>query len=83
MTPVHPLKPSKYRSIFISDVHLGNRNCRAEFLLDFLRSTETENLFLVGDIVDLWAMKRSMYWPQSHNNVIRTLLGKAKHDTRV
>jgi UDP-2,3-diacylglucosamine pyrophosphatase LpxH len=83
MTPVHPMRPLKYRSIWISDVHLGNRGCKAEFLLSFLRNTETETLFLVGDIIDLWAMKRSMYWPQSHNNVIRTLLGKAKHDTKV
>nr|MBX2878735.1 UDP-2,3-diacylglucosamine diphosphatase [Granulosicoccus sp.] len=57
--------------------------CKADFLLSFLRQTETENLFLVGDIIDLWAMRRSMFWPQSHNNVIRTILGKAKHDTRV
>lgn len=83
MTPIHPMRPLKYRSIFISDVHLGDKSCKAEFLLDFLHGTQSQNLFLVGDIVDIRAMKRSLYWPQSHNNVIRTLLGKAKHGTRV
>jgi len=73
----------KYRAIWISDVHLGYRGCKADYLLDFLRSTETEYLFLVGDIIDIWSMKRTMFWPQSHNNVIRTILGKAKHGTKV
>lgn len=85
MTSVHRIHPLKYRSVWISDVHLGSRECKAEFLLDFLRSTECENLYLLGDIVDLWCMKKkgSLYWPQAHNNVIRTILGKAKHNTRV
>lgn len=77
------LSPYKYRSIWISDVHLGYKGCKAEYLLDFLRSSESEYLFLVGDIVDLWSMKNVMFWPQSHNNIIRTLLGKAKHGTKV
>ena len=83
MSPIHRMHPLKYRSIFISDVHLGSKDCKAEFLLDFLKSTESEYLYLVGDIVDLWAMSRSLYWPQAHNNVIRTILGKAKHGTKV
>lgn len=83
MTPIYRMRPLKYRAIWISDVHLGYKGCKAEYLLDFLRSTETEYLFLVGDIIDLWSMKKTMYWPQSHNNVIRTILGKAKHDTKV
>jgi UDP-2,3-diacylglucosamine pyrophosphatase LpxH len=74
---------ARYRSVFISDVHLGFRGCRAEFLLEFLQSIETENLYLVGDIVDLWSLEKSFYWPQAHNNVIRTILGKAKRGTRV
>jgi UDP-2,3-diacylglucosamine pyrophosphatase LpxH len=77
------MRPLKYRSIWISDVHLGYKGCKAEYLLDFLRTTETEYLYLVGDIIDLWSMKRIMYWPQDHNNVIRTILGKAKHGTKV
>lgn len=80
---VQRLKPLRYRSIWISDVHLGFRGCRADFLLDFLHSTECEFLYLVGDIVDVWEMRRRMFWPQAHNNVIRSILGKAKHGTRV
>jgi UDP-2,3-diacylglucosamine pyrophosphatase LpxH len=77
-------KPSlRFRSIFISDVHLGFKGCRAEFLLDFLRRVECEEIYLVGDIIDIWSLTRSFYWPQSHNDVIRTILGKAKHGTRV
>lgn len=73
----------RLRSVFISDVHLGFRGCSAEYLLDFLHAVECDTLYLVGDIVDLWSLKRSFYWPQSHTNVIRTILGKAKHGTRV
>ena len=69
--------------IFISDVHLGFKGCRAEFLLDFLRRVECEQIYLVGDIIDLWSLQRTFYWPQAHNDVIRTILGKAKHGTRV
>ena len=83
MSPIHVIRPLKYRAIWISDVHLGSKYCRAEFLLDFLKSTECEYLYLVGDIIDLWSMRKSVHWPQSHNNVIRTILGKAKHGTRI
>ncbi len=83
MTTIDNTSQLKYRTIWISDVHLGFKGCKAEFLLDFLRSTETEYLFLVGDIIDIWSMKRTMFWPQSHNDVIRTILGKAKHGTKV
>lgn len=75
--------PTHYRTIFISDVHLGFSGCSAAFLLDFLRSTTCENLFLVGDIIDIWQMRKRPYWPQLHNDVIRTILGKAKHGTRL
>lgn len=80
---VHPSDVRQYRSIFISDVHLGFKGCQADLLLDFLHHTRCEYLYLVGDIIDVWNMKKSLYWPQSHNNVIRTILGKAKHDTKV
>lgn len=83
VTGIHETATQRYRSIWISDVHLGFRGCAAEFLLDFLRSVECENLFLVGDIIDVWELERKVYWPQAHNNVIRTLLGKAKHGTKV
>ncbi len=52
----------RYRTIFLSDVHLGTRGCRADFLLDFLRRTECERLFLVGDIIDGWRLRKSWYW---------------------
>lgn len=77
------MSPLRYRSIWISDVHLGFRGCRAEFLLDFLHNTESEYLYLVGDIIDVWEMKKRLFWPQAHNNVIRTVLGKAKRGTKV
>ena len=71
------------RTVFISDVHLGTRECRADLLLDFLHRVQPDELVLVGDIVDMWSLRRSFYWPQSHNNVLRTLLGKTKHGTRI
>jgi len=73
----------RYRAVWISDVHLGFPGCSAEYLLDFLRSTQCEYLYLVGDIIDVWFMSKRVYWPQSHNNVIRSILGKAKHGTQV
>lgn len=83
MTEIHTIKPAQYRAIWLSDIHLGYRGCKAEYLLDFLRSTESEVLYLVGDIIDLWSLHRTVFWPQSHNNIIRTILGKAKRGTRV
>jgi len=73
----------RLRSVFISDIHLGFKGCNAGFLLDFLRRVECQQLYLVGDIIDMWSLSRTFYWPQAHNDVIRTLLGKAKHGTRV
>jgi UDP-2,3-diacylglucosamine pyrophosphatase LpxH len=64
-------------------VHLGFRGCRAGFLLDFLRNVECEKLYLVGDIIDLWSLERAFYWPQQHNDVLRTLLAKARDGTRI
>jgi UDP-2,3-diacylglucosamine pyrophosphatase LpxH len=83
MSPVPPKPPLRFRSVFISDIHLGFKGCSAGFLLDFLRRVETDNLYLVGDIIDLWSLQRTFFWPQAHNDVIRTILGKAKHGTRV
>ena len=82
-TQVSPKQKLKVRSVWISDIHLGFRGCSAELLLDFLHHTECQYLYLVGDIIDVWEMKKRMFWPQEHNNVIRTLLGKAKHNTKV
>ena len=71
------------RTIWISDVHLGFPGCSADFLLEFIREMRCDTLYLVGDIVDFWYLKKKRHWPQSHSNVIRSLLGKAKHGTRV
>jgi UDP-2,3-diacylglucosamine pyrophosphatase LpxH len=73
----------RFRAVFISDVHLGTRGCKAEFLLDFLKQTSCERLYLVGDIVDGWRLKRAWYWPQAHNDVVQKLLRKARKGTRV
>jgi len=72
-----------YRTIWISDVHLGTRGCQAEFQIDFLRHNDSETLYLVGDIFDGWRMRRSWYWAQSHNDVIQKILRKARKGTRV
>lgn len=80
-TPERPV--FKFRSVFISDVHLGFKGCSAEYLLDFLHSIETDYLYLVGDIIDVWSLRKTFFWPQAHNNVIRTILGKAKRGTKV
>ena len=71
------------RSIFISDVHLGTRGCQAQRLLDFLRHYEAENLFLVGDIIDFWAMNRSIHWTPTQNTVVQKVLRAARKGTRV
>jgi len=73
----------RYRTIWISDIHLGTRGCKADFLVDFLRYNESETLYLVGDIVDGWRLQKSWYWAQSHNDVVQKLLRKARKGTRV
>jgi UDP-2,3-diacylglucosamine pyrophosphatase LpxH len=73
----------KYKSIFISDIHLGTKFAQAELLLEFLKQTESENLFLVGDVIDGWAIRRRFRWYQSHSNVVQRILKKAKKGTNV
>jgi len=73
----------KYKSIFISDVHLGTRFSKAKKLLSFLKHNESENLILVGDIIDGWAIKRKFVWPQTHSDVIQKVLKKARKGTNV
>jgi len=72
-----------FKSIFISDIHLGTPGCSADELCDFLKNNESERLYLVGDIIDGWQLSKKMYWPQSHSNVIRRILTKAKRGTKV
>jgi UDP-2,3-diacylglucosamine pyrophosphatase LpxH len=73
----------EYRAIWISDTHLGTPGAQAQSLLHFLKYTRSEYLYLVGDIVDGWQLKKRWYWPQSHNDVIQKLLRKARHGTKV
>ena len=75
--------PREVRTVFLSDLHLGTRACKAEFLLDFLRHVKAEQIYLVGDIVDGWALKRSWYWPQAHADVVQKLLKRARKGVRV
>jgi UDP-2,3-diacylglucosamine pyrophosphatase LpxH len=75
--------PLCVRTVWISDLHLGTPGCQAEALLDFLRTVECETLYLVGDIIDGWQLRRSWYWPQAHNDVVQKLLRKARKGTRV
>ena len=71
------------RTVWLSDVHLGSPRCRVNLLLDFLRHTRCEQLYLVGDIIDLESLRRSFYWPASHTEVLRLLLKKSQEGTRI
>jgi UDP-2,3-diacylglucosamine pyrophosphatase LpxH len=72
-----------YRTLFLSDFHLGTRGCRADRLLDFLRWHDADTIYLVGDIVDGWRLRKAWYWPQSHSDVVQKLLRKARKGTRI
>lgn len=74
---------SYYKTVWLSDIHLGSKDCKAEYLLSFLKHAEIETLYLVGDIVDMWAMSKSFRWPQSHNDVLHQLLKLSKGNTKV
>ena len=73
----------KYRTVFISDVHLGTKGCQAELLLDFIRHIECDTLYLVGDIVDGWKLRSGWHWPQAHNDVVQKILRMARKGVRV
>ena len=73
----------RFRTLFISDVHLGARGSQAERLLDFLRSHDADTIYLVGDIVDGWALQSSWYWPQSHNDFVQKMLRKARKGAKI
>ncbi|OIQ99233.1 UDP-2,3-diacylglucosamine hydrolase [mine drainage metagenome] len=73
----------KFRAIFLSDIHLGTRGCQAARLLDFLREHEALQLFLVGDIIDFWAMSRSIHWTPAQNTVVQKVLRRARHGEEV
>jgi UDP-2,3-diacylglucosamine pyrophosphatase LpxH len=73
----------QFRTIWISDIHLGTPGCNADLLMDFLKSIECETLYLVGDIIDAWRLRKGWYWPPRHNDVVRRILKMAKHGTHV
>lgn len=75
--------PNHYRTGWISDVHLGTRGCKAGALLEFLRETEFDTLYLVGDLIDIWSLRRGIYWPQDHNDIIQKLLRKGRKGTEI
>jgi UDP-2,3-diacylglucosamine pyrophosphatase LpxH len=72
-----------YRTIWLSDIHLGDRHCKADYLLEFLGAIRCETLFLVGDIVDLWSLSNRWHWPAQHSEVLRRVLELADGGTRV
>ena len=74
---------NSYRTIWISDLHIGSTQCQADVLLDFLKHNESEKLYLVGDIIDFWALSKKVYWPRDHNTMIQKILRKARHGTQV
>jgi UDP-2,3-diacylglucosamine pyrophosphatase LpxH len=82
MDMLQPLN-MKYRTVFISDIHLGTKRSRTDLLLHFLKHVECEKLYLVGDIIDNWALKRKWFWQQTHNDVIQKILRKARKGTKV
>jgi len=84
MPPIAPNDAhNRYRTIWLSDIHLGTRGCKAEYLIDFLRHNEAQTIYLVGDIVDGWRLKKSWYWPQTHNDVVQKLLRLVRKGSRV
>ena len=80
---VAPESRLRLRTVWISDLHLGTPGCQAQAVLHFLKHVECETLFLVGDIIDGWQLRRTWYWPQAHNDVVQKLLRKARKGTRV
>ena len=72
-----------YKTLFISDVHLGSKGCQAHLLLDFLKHNRADTIYLVGDIIDGWRLKKNWYWPQEHNDVVQKLLHASRKGTKV
>ncbi|HEX7871842.1 MAG TPA: UDP-2,3-diacylglucosamine diphosphatase [Sphingobium sp.] len=86
MTTTEPKRTDgrrRFRTIWISDIHLGTRGCNAEMLIDFLDSVDSHTLYLVGDIIDGWQLKKRLYWPTAHNDVVWRIMKRARRGTRV
>jgi UDP-2,3-diacylglucosamine pyrophosphatase LpxH len=82
-TRIHAGDRRRYRTIWISDVHLGTKGCNAPLLIDFLDHTDSETMYLVGDIIDGWRLKKKFYWPAAHNDIVRRILKRARRGTRI
>lgn len=80
---MHEAATNHYRSVWISDVHLGTRSSQADALLGFLRAFDCDTLYVVGDLIDLWAMKRGVFWKQSHSDVIQKILRKGRKGSTI
>ncbi len=76
-------KPRQFRTLFLSDIHLGSKGCQANLLLDFMRFHDAGTIYLVGDIVDGWRLKKRWHWPQAHNDVVQKLLRKGRKGSRI
>ena len=74
---------SAYRTIWISDLHIGSTQCQSDVLLDFLKYNDSEKLYLVGDIIDFWSLSKKMYWTTDHNTIIQKILRKARQGTEI
>ncbi|HTP36732.1 MAG TPA: metallophosphoesterase, partial [Methyloceanibacter sp.] len=73
----------RYRALFVSDLHLGTKACQAEAFLDFLRCHDASCIYLIGDIVDFWDVRRGAIWPRSHNDIVQAFLNKMRNGTRI
>ncbi|MEJ7927336.1 UDP-2,3-diacylglucosamine diphosphatase [Sphingobium sp. AN641] len=73
----------RFRTVWISDIHLGTRGCNAKLLIDFLDNVDSDTMYLVGDIIDGWRLKKRFYWPAAHNDVVWRVMKRAKRGTRV
>jgi len=78
--PREPYEPRHFRTLFLSDLHLGTRGCQAHLVLDFLDHHSADTIYLVGDIIDGWQLRKSWYWPQSHTDVVQKLLAKREDE---
>lgn len=77
------MSTAKFRTLWISDIHLGFKECKAEFLLNFFQQNPCEELYVIGDLIDFWSLRKGGYWPQSHGDVLKTLVAKAQAGVRV
>lgn len=77
------MSETRHRAIWLSDVHLGSRGCKTEFLLDFIKHNDAEYIYLLGDIIDGWRLKRNWHWPKQHNDVVQKILRRARKGTKV